>query len=242
VKYIETIDFTTLFTMLDHGLILDKLEWLCKILLQNSKSVGIIFNRGIAKYNTDKTTNNCFWDIHRIMDAFKYLLNNVYVSIGELIFKQIKGIPMGNSTSPLIADLVLSIIEYQYLCQNPVDGYKLSFNMRYIDDILIINDKEFWEKALKIYPKELKFEKGKVFGLSTNFLDIKLEIKKYLKTSVYDKRNEFNFRVTKYIDPKSNVPNRIQINIINNELHRARRICSNDRDFHNFILLLVESL
>ena len=63
------------------------------------------------------------------------------------MFKQIKGIPMGGNSSPLIADLFLANLEFRYMdklvsSKSPENlrmAKKLSNNSRNIDDIGICN-------------------------------------------------------------------------------------------------------
>ena len=55
------------------------------------------------------------YTIDRLLDALKFVLYNTYVTFGDIIFKQIQGIPMGGNASPFIADLYLSWSEYCYM-------------------------------------------------------------------------------------------------------------------------------
>ena len=69
---------------------------------------------------------------------------------------------MGGNCSPLIADLYLSFLEFTYMSSIMKTDYtlakKLSFNSRYIDDIITPNVTNFLKIANNIYPAELPLE------------------------------------------------------------------------------------
>ena len=92
--------------------------------------------------------------------ALEFILNNTYIKFGQQLFLQTKGIHMGGSASPLIADLYLSWLEYQYLSKLVRNKdfnllHKLKYNSRYIDDIITPNVENFLEIAKHIYPTEI---------------------------------------------------------------------------------------
>ena len=61
--------------------------------------------------------------------------------------------PWGGNASPFIADLFLSHLEYKYMMDknNPINlKHALSNNKRYLDDILVLNVKDFIDIS-KIY-------------------------------------------------------------------------------------------
>ena len=66
--------------------------------------------------------------------------------------------------------------------------------MRYIDDLLTISNPTFEQEIPKIYPPQLKKTAETPEKLS--YLDICLQIPgRKFKTSVYDKRDAFNFHI-----------------------------------------------
>ena len=44
-----------------------------------------------------------------------YLIDNIYVNIGNRIYRQCVGIPMGTDCAPLLANLFLFFYEYRYI-------------------------------------------------------------------------------------------------------------------------------
>ena len=102
------------------------------------------------------------------MELLECNLNENYVKYGDKLFKQTKGIPMGSSVSPMLADITLSAIEYKYLKTNPI-RMQNTLITRYIDDICTINI-NLQPMLSNIYPQEL------VKAIEQKFLDEKIKI------------------------------------------------------------------
>ena len=59
-----------------------------------------------AKYNNEKM----------LIVYVEYLIdNNIYVNIGNKVYRQCVGIPMGTDCAPLVANLFLFYYEYKYM-------------------------------------------------------------------------------------------------------------------------------
>ena len=120
---------------------------------------------------------------------------------------------MGTNCAPLLADLFLYSYETEFL-QQLVKNKKIkearSFNLtfRYIDDVLSINNKTFATWIPSIYPSELEIKETTESACSTSFLDLHLEFDSggHLSTKIYDKRDDFNFKIINFPNLKSNIP------------------------------------
>ena len=116
------------------------------------------------------------------------------------------GIPMGTNCAPLLADLFLYSYETEFL-QELVKNKKIkearSFNLtfRYIDDVLSVNNKTFARWIPSTYPPELEIKETTDSACSTSFLDLHLEYDPggHLSTKIYDKRDDFNFKIIEWI-------------------------------------------
>ena len=80
----------------------------------------------------------------QVLDLFDFLIDNIYLQIGSVVFKQVIGIPMGTDCAPLIADLFLFSFEFDFikgLIHNDiVVAKRFSNTFRYIDDLLTLNN------------------------------------------------------------------------------------------------------
>ena len=86
-------------------------------------------------------------------------------------------------------------------------SFNLSF--RYIDDVLSLNNPSFGDLMMhRIYPKELAIKETTDIAKLASYLDLYLKIdgKGKLLTQLYDKRNDFSFRVAKFSFICGNIP------------------------------------
>ena len=75
-----------------------------------------------------------------LIEMMEYLIDNIYIKVGNKVFRQEVGIPMGTDCAPLLANLFLFYYEYKYMKNLVKDnlqaGMKFNGTMRYIDDLL----------------------------------------------------------------------------------------------------------
>ena len=88
---------------------------------------------------------------------------------------------------------------------------KLSNSFRYLDDLLSLNDKGFFDNVSKlIYPPELTLSRTDKDGIQADYLDLDISISAngFFNCNLFDKRDDFKFKVINY--PKclnfSNIP------------------------------------
>ena len=110
-----------------------------------------------------------------------------------------------------------------------------SFNLtyRYIDDVLSINNPSFAEWIPSIYPPELEIKETTESTCSTSFLDLHLEFDTsgHLSTKIYDKRDDFNFKIINFPNLDSNIPFSPAYGVYMSQLIRYARACTNFDDF-----------
>jgi len=123
------------------------------------------------------------------------LVDNTYVTIGNTVFQQIIGIPMGTDCAPYLANLFLFAYEFDFLNSTLKQKdfttlYEFNKCYRYIDDLLAINNDGTLEDFKgRIYPPELKLTCEDKNNQEVNYLDLHLEIKHAsIQYKLYDKR------------------------------------------------------
>ena len=76
-----------------------------------------------------------------LVEMIYYLIDNIYVLVGDKIFHQCIGIPMGTDCAPLLANLYLFKFEYTFmknlLKTNISKARLLNNTFQYIDDLLL---------------------------------------------------------------------------------------------------------
>ena len=103
-------------------------------------------------------------------------MDNIYIRIGNKLYRQINGIPIGTNYAPLVADLFLFCYEKDFMTSlsndNQADIIE-TFNStsRYLNDLLNIDNPYFEGMVNQIYPPELKLNKANTSDTEAPFLD-----------------------------------------------------------------------
>ena len=168
-----------------------------------------------------------------IIKMLEFLVDNVFVVFAGKVFQQTVGIPMGTNCAPLLADIFLYSYEADFIQSLLSTGKKQlasRFNLtyRYIDDVLSINNPEFENYLGQMYPAELEIKDTTESTTSASYLDLLLSIGRdgQLHTSIYDKRDDFNFHITNFPFLSSNIPSSPAYGVFISQLIRYARACS----------------
>ena len=170
----------------------------------------------------------------------EFLVDNIFVVFAGKVFQQIIGIPMDTNCAPLLADLFLYSYEAEFIQSLLSAGRKrlasqFNFTYRYIDDILSINNPEFENYFGQMYPPppELEIKDTTKSITFASFLDLLLSIGRdgQLRTTLYDKRDDFNFHMTNFPFLSSNIPSSPTYVVFISQLIRYARACSSYKCF-----------
>ena len=113
-----------------------------------------------------------------------------------------------------------------------------NFTYRYIDDVLSINNPVFENYLGQMYHPELEIKDTMESNTSVFYLDLLLSVDRdgQLCTSLYDKRDDFNFRITNFPVLSSNIPSSPANGVFISQLIRYARARSS---YECFILRAV---
>ena len=97
-----------------------------------------------------------------------------------------------------------------------------------IDDVLSMINPEFENYLVQMYPVELEIKDTTERHTSASYLDLLLSIGRdgQLHTSIYDKRDDFNFHITNCPFLSSNIPTSPAYGVFISQLIRYSRACS----------------
>ena len=151
---------------------------------------------------------------------------------------------MGTDCAPLLADIFLYSYEAEFIQsllstgKNKITS-RFNFTYRYIDDVLSINIPDFENYQGQMYTAELETKDTTESNISASYLDLLLSIERdgQLRTSLYDKRDDFNFHITKFPFLSSNIPSSQTYGAFISQLRRYARACSS---YECFILRAVQ--
>ena len=145
---LSTYDFSTLYTTLPHNLIKEKLNDLIEWTFHREESLYLACNVRNTFFTSEVHKNHTLWTCQKVCGALTFLLDNIYISFGAKLLRQIMGIPMGTNCAPLVADLFLFCYERDFVVSFSVENQSViieSFisTSRYLDDLLNIDNTYF---------------------------------------------------------------------------------------------------
>ena len=145
-----------------------------------------------------------------LVAMIEYSVDNIFVQVGNKVFRQCVGIPKGTDCAPLLANLYLFYYEHHFMkCLIKNKAKHFSNTDRYIDDLLTLNNPSFEAEIGNIYPPELVLKKTTESSSMVSYLDTSITISENkFVTTIYDKRDDFNFHIVNspYLD--SSIPTR----------------------------------
>ena len=109
--------------------------------------------------------------------------------------------------------------------------------------MLINNDGRMKNAMTEIYPEELVLVPEDSDDQCCAFLDLQVVIKdSIISTSIFDKRDAFNFPIVNFPTLTGNIPNRSSYGVFIGELVRYSRACTYYEDFEDRATMLITKL
>ena len=237
-RSVSTFDFTTLYTNIPHALLIEVMHKIVDFGFcgGTKKKISVTGNSANFVYYK-KNKDSHVYSKADIKHCLEYLIHNCYFNVGNLIFKQDIGIPIGSDPAPFFANLFLFHYESEWLKSIKGTEYararKFNNIFRFIDDLIALNDGGEFEKSfLEIYPVELTLKKENTINSAVTFLDLDINIVdgKFIH-KLFDKRNDFHFPIVRFPYRESNLPSKMFYSTISAEVLRVCRATTMYSDF-----------
>lgn len=212
---VYSFDFSRLYTNIPHDLLRDNIKFAVEEAFKVKADMNFIkVNKKSATWAKSKPKNTkvMYLSGTDIYEMLGYLLDNIYVKYRGNLFRQIIGVPMGTDCAPDLANLFLFVFEYKYVMNlistGDSDMRLLRFVYRYIDDLLILNDNgNFANIYTDIYPNVMELKSTGSSAQHVSFLDMDIKaLGNKFKYTLYDKRNDFDFKVISLPNLGGNIP------------------------------------
>ena len=119
--------------------------------------------------------------------------------------------------------------------QDITKAIQFSNTFRYIDDLFSANNVDFGNYISAIYPSELELKDTSTSSTEVCYLDtnIKTGDNTPFRISIYDKREDFAFRIVNFPHMDSNIPANPAYAVCTSQLVKYARICTSKVDFIN---------
>ena len=85
-------------------------------------------------------------------------------------------------------------------------AWSFTFTFHYIDDVLSLNNSSFGDFVNRIYSNELEVKDTTYTDRSASYLDLEIYSEGRFRTTLYDKRDDFNFPIVNFPFICSNIP------------------------------------
>jgi hypothetical protein len=188
-----------------------------------------------AKWATRKPGYGCWFELPaaRLLTLHQWLMLNCYLTLGDCVWLQCTGIPMGFSCSPIWCNMYLLLYEIRFIQRLAKLGRcdllaKFKHAFRYIDDLCLFNvqnprdflspdqlrtdDNPFWIyplNVLEIKEETTSFSQSSPEkGISAHFMNAEFILNEQNPQQFlykkYDKRRSLPFVYTQYIKFRSN--------------------------------------
>jgi len=226
-KEISTFDFSTLYTKLPHNDLVRVLNEIVDFVFDGGSRNFLGFTENITFWKNKKSGKNYF-SRYKLKTLIKHLITNTYFEVGNLLFRQCIGIPMGIDPAPFWANLYLYHYEHKFITSlmrtDKFRARRFLHSTRFIDDQCNINDSsEFSRSHADIYPQELQLKCEHQGGHAT-FLDLDITIVDNIFVyKLFDKRDGFPFSIVRMPDLSGNIPSHIFYGSIMSEFLRIAR-------------------
>ena len=104
---ISTFDFATLYTKIPHELLIDALNEVVDFAFEGGIANAVYINSFGASWRNSSDARS--YRKSDIKKALKYSIENAYFQVGDMVFRQKIGIPIGSDPAPFFANLFLYI-------------------------------------------------------------------------------------------------------------------------------------
>ena len=237
ITSIKSFDFSTLYTTIPHQKLKDRLASIIRNAFSfrngNRRYKYLVLGHEETYFVKEHSDSKHEYSEDDIIKMLEFLVDNIFVVFAGKVFQQTAGIPMGTNCAHLLADIFLYSYEADFIQSLLSTGKKQlasRFNLtyRYIDDVLSINNPKFENYLGQMYPAELEIKDTTESTTSASYLDLLLSIGRdgQLHTSIYDKRDDFNFHITNFPFLSSNFPFSQAYGVFISQLIRYARACS----------------
>ena len=157
---------------------------------------------------------------------------------------------MGGNCSKEISDCTLGWFEFKFMDSLLKNKEKrplarsLSYNCRFVDDLISIDYQHFGNLYPKIYPEGLLMDRCGNDDRKVDYLDLTISFdgKGSFTSNIFSKQNSFNFPVIRYTFPSGNMPHEIGHNVFYGQILRFAELCSERNDFIALAVKLFRTL
>ena len=240
---VQTYDVSNLYTSIPHNLLESRITALIHNSFNGSNRcthIKITSGKGYFIDTINLGGGDNLYTADQTCRMVEFLIDSIFVKFGGCLFRQVIAIRMGTNCAPLLADLFLYSCESEFLDMIRGGHRKLarSFNLcyRYIDNLIVFDNKKFGDYVKEIYPSQLTVEKTNTSDDLTNYLDSTfiIESNNQLYTKLCDECDDFDFHIVNFSFLSSNIPSNPSYGVYVSQLIRkSGQLCLSEHRVGN---------
>ena len=237
-----TYDFTTMYEALEHPALIEGCMTAASDAWEHERNQAatasgtrpdevdlVLSTKGWAKKVPEMDNSPVMWyTTTSLRQALTWLLDNLYIRNGDVLRKQVKGVPMGLNCSGQLANAYGYAIESRWVDATP--GPPSVMSRRYIDDIIVAGPKALTPgeglPSEALYKMKYKLTSESTASLIYIGVRFFVDEKGEAHTVLHDRAVDYPIRVDRYPEA-STVANPAQLGgVIMGRLVAAQRTCS----------------
>ena len=165
IRHIFSSDINSMYTNLDQTFVINavSLEILnaanhvsttyVKVRLHTTKYGNQVDSAVWSNSRAQLRLGEGLYSLHQLNRLLDFVVKHVFFKVGNALFRQTQGIPMGGNSSPFLANLALLHLERTFVEKYPNTTLQHSI-FRYLDDFAVVNHPEFAQISVYklVYP------------------------------------------------------------------------------------------
>ncbi len=246
---VETFDFSTLYTKIGLEDLKEKLKWCIDKAFKGGMNQWIRVSKTAQFDAGKKRKDGELFSKEQVYEMVDFIIDMAFFCIGDKVYRQKIGIPMGTDPAPFMANLYLYYYEYHYMEKMTKEEYGAARKWyghirRFIDDLCGLNNHgQIGNNWKKIYPKELILNKENADDKEASFLDLFITVdNNTFNTKIYDKRDAFPFDIVSLPDLHGNITESSAYGVLKGQIIRYARNTSGFMDFTERIATIVKKI
>ena len=238
-RSMKIIDFKDMYTNIDHKLLLQRVETAVDEALRwehlnrsvrEREELGWNIATGDYEMKSSEEEASTILLKEDVMQLLATTLDHCYITNGGECRRQIRGILMGISPSPQLANLYCYSVERDFVLRADSSSW---LNCRYLDDLFVIDPIPSEEEYGMSYATSSE-------GNDVVYVGIRIYVKDGLtRTTLYDREEEYPFHILRYPSTGS-VSSTAQLGgVLMGRFVAAQQFCSTMADFKQSVAWIL---
>ena len=121
------------------------------------------------------------YSANQICEMVEFMIDNIFVKFGGQLFRQVTEIPVGSNCAPFLltsffVPIKVILGQHDEMWSKETCQVIQSMFSVYINELIVLNNKKFWEHVRDIYPSQMHVKKTNQSDNLASYLDLTFTI------------------------------------------------------------------